>query len=482
MIKDSIRKLPYLAGFTLVAILFIVTAKNGFFWDTIQLGSEHAVFFLSTGFSQLLLPDSIDSGHIPAFGFYLALMWKIFGRSLIVSHIAMLPFIAGILWQLIRLLNKLVKPRYAGWAFLIVLADPSLLSQMTLMSPDVPLVFFFLLGLNAILENRRIMLSIALAFLFLTSMRGMMVASCLFFVDIWQNIYRGCKPESRISGIFNRLLIFMPALSIFTLYNGYHFYIKGWIGFHHASPWASLFERVPLSGMIYNAGIIGWRLVDFGRIGLWILFFYLLLRLKKDIFTQSNARFLFFTFFIVTLFLSINMIWARNLLCHRYLLPAYISFSLFCVTMLFSLETGNRLKIIWISFLLVTLISGNLWVYPEKIATGWDATLAHLPYYRVRKEAIKYLDKNNVDFMQVQSFFPNISSIDDFDLDGDRRQFHDFNNSTLYVLYSNVFNISDADYDIIKNEFTVEKQFKTGKVYIDICRRKTNLPDTKHLY
>jgi hypothetical protein len=479
MIKNSIRKFPYLAGFSLVAVLFIVTAKNGFFWDTIQLGSEHAGFFLSTGFSQLLLPDSIDSGHIPAFGFYLALMWKIFGRSLIVSHLAMLPFIAGILWQLINLLNKLVKSRYVGWAFLIVLADPSLLSQMTLMSPDVLLVFFFLMGMNAILENRKIILSASLALLFLTSMRGMMVASCLFVIDMRQNIYSGLQTGNRIPVILKRSIGFLPAILIFALYNSYHFFIKGWIGFHQASPWATLFERVPLSGMIYNAGIIGWRLIDFGRIGLWILFLFLLLRFKKDIIRQSNARFLFFTFFLITVFLSINMIWARNLLCHRYLLPAYLSFSLLCVTMLFSLETGRRLKIIWISFLLIMMISGSFWVYPGKIATGWDATLAHLPYYRMRKEAIEYIDKQNIDVNQVQSFFPNISSFDDVDLNDDRRQFRDFNNSTSYVLYSNVFNVSDTDYDIIKNDFSVEKHFKTGQVYIDICRRKAKPADTK---
>ena len=165
------------------------------------------------------------------------------------------------------------------------------------------------------------------------------------------------------------------------------------------------------------------------------------------------------------------MVWAKNLLGHRYLLPIYLSFSLLCANILFTQQTGKKLKIALISFWLVSITTGNLWVYPEKISQGWDSTLAHLPYFKIRKQALEYLDQRKIDFSEVQSFFPNLTVIDDYDLNNDKRQFVDFNNSYDYVLYSNVFNVSDEDYDLVRNQYSVIKHFKSGFLYIDICKK-----------
>jgi hypothetical protein len=133
---------------------------------------------------------------------------------------------------------------------------------------------------------------------------------------------------------------------------------------------------------------------------------------------------------------------------------------------------AKKLKITLISLWLVSITTGNLWIYPEKIAQGWDSTLGHLPYFKIRKQALEYIDKQGIDFSEVQSFFPNNSSIDDFDLNNDKRQFTDFNNGSEYVIYSNVFNISDEDYGLVKNQYSVIKHFKNGLLYMDICKKK----------
>ncbi|HBE43639.1 MAG TPA: hypothetical protein DDW27_21075, partial [Bacteroidales bacterium] len=259
---------------------------------------------------------------------------------------------------------------------------------------------------------------------------------------------------------------------LFISFSAYHLMQKGWIGFHDNSPWAELFERVGFKGLIFNIGILGWRLIDFGRIGIWIVFIILMIRQRGRVFKDADTRLLFLIFIILLLILSVNMLWARNLLAHRYLLPVYISFSLLCAHILFTYKINEKLKIMLISFWLMALMTGNLWVYPEKTAQGWDSTLAHLPYYKIRKQAIDYLDRQEIDFNEVQSFFPNNSKIDYVDLNGDNRQFADFDNSGKYVIYSNVFNISDEDYDLIRKSYPVIKQFKRGLLYIYICKRK----------
>ena len=52
-------------------------------------------------------------------------------------------------------------------------------------------------------------------------------------------------------------------------------------------------------------------------------------------------------------------------------------------------------KVIYV-FLLAGLLTGHLWVYPEKISMGWDATLAHYPYYQLRDEMLEYLNEKHI--------------------------------------------------------------------------------------
>jgi hypothetical protein len=300
----------------------------------------------------------------------------------------------------------------------------------------------------------------------------MMVSFCLLIIDIIKNITYTKTASYTLLLYIRRSLIYIPAFLIFLAFSTYHYLEKGWIGFHDNSPWAELFEIVGLKGLIYNIGILGWRIIDFGRIGIWLVFFVLVFKHRYVLLKKMETRFLFCVFIILLVFLSANMIWAKNLLGHRYLLPIYLSFSLLCAHLLFSYQLNRKLKNVLILIWLGSLTTGNLWVYPEKIAQGWDSTLGHLPYYKIRKLTIEYIDEQGIDFREVQSFFPNNSKIDDFDLNKDKRQFVDFDNSSEYVLYSNVFNVSDEEYYLVRNEYSIIKRFKRGLLYFDICKKK----------
>ncbi len=463
--------LPVYLGYLIVISLFTVTINNSFFYDTIFYGSKLPDFFYRTNFS-LNLPDSLDAGSLPTFGMYIALVWKVLGRDLISSHLAMLPFILGIIWQLDRLSRKFIPPETSGLALLLILIDPTLLSQMTLVSPDVLLIFFFLLGLNSILENKQILLSIAVLFLFLTHMRGMTISLCLLLIDLYVNISFSNSIKKVIADLLKRTKIYLPAFLIFLVFSYYHYTLKGWILFHDNSLWAELFERVGFKRMIFNIGIVGWRIVDFGRIVIWIVFFILVFRFRLEILRSKRTLLLVLLFSIMLILLSGNIIWAKNLLAHRYLLPVYLCFSLLCVNILFNNPIDPKLKKYLISAWVIILISGNFWVYPDKIDKGWDSTLAHLPYFSIRKQALDYLDKQGINYESVQSFFPNTAVIDDIDLNHDLRSFPDFNDSCDYVFYSNVFNVKDEDYHLIKNNYNTIKHFKKGMLYLDICKKK----------
>ena len=106
-----------------LTVLILFSLDHIFFWDTVQLASKHATFYYDNELKLALLPDEIDSGHIPTFGYLLAVLWTIFGKSLWISHLFILPFAIGIAWQLNKLVRHYFDKQHHIWVMLIVLAD-----------------------------------------------------------------------------------------------------------------------------------------------------------------------------------------------------------------------------------------------------------------------------------------------------------------------------------------------------------------------
>lgn len=459
--------------YLLLMALVVLNCHHCFFWDTVQLGAKHADFYFSNHFSKLLLPNEIDSGHIPAFGIYIALVWRLFGRTLEASHLAMLPFVIGIVWQLSSLCRKFIAPKYAGIAVLMILIDPSLLSQITLISPDVALVFFFLMGTNAVLSNHKFVLCLSIFLLFLTSMRGMMVSVCLLGLDLYCNMLWTPDWKQQLTKLFYRSLIYLPAFLLFLTFNAYHYLEKGWIGYHKDSPWAQCFESVgSVKEVLFNAGLYGWRLMDYGKVGIWIVLLTLLIAYRKRLVNPQTKILAFFTLLTIIV-LPLNLIWAKNLMGHRYLLPVCLTVSIFTATILFSHVINTKLKI-GLSVLWITvLVSGNFWIYPTRISQGWDATLAHLPYYQLRQKALLYLDQQQIRYTDVETFFPNTAARDLIDLNNDPRRLDTFNGNKRYVFFSNVYNVEDATLDMLfdSSRYAPIQHFESNGVFITIYER-----------
>lgn len=460
---------------SLAFLLVYLNRQNGFFWDTIQLASEHGSFYHNNNFSKLLLPVELDSGHIPAFGMYVALIWKIFGKSLAVSHFAILPFAFGIVWQLYFLCKRFIPEKYVGIALFLIFIDASLMSQITLVSPDIPLMFFFLWALNSIFNDRKVFITISIFCLFLTSMRGMMLSVCLVLLDIYVNY--GFKKSITINYVkllIRRAVLYLPALLLFVAFSLYHYHERGWIGYHKDSLWADCFERVDLKGFIRNIFFLGWRLIDFGRIGIWIVFILLFAKYKTTIFKDKKIIVLYYLFLVILFFLPLNMLWAKNLMGNRYLMPVYISFSLLTASVLFSDYVEKRFRNGLILTWLIVALTGNLWIYPPKISKGSDATLAHLPYYKLRVTAIDFIESNKINFKDVDTFFPNYYSLEEIDFKNDKRSFDNYTirNNSKYIFYSNIFNVDDNVYDYMMQNYAPLKRFDSNGIYIILLKLK----------
>jgi hypothetical protein len=454
---------------------------NSFFWDTVQLAAQHAHFFYETNFTTLLLPDSMDSGHPPTFGIYLALIWIIFGKSLIVSHLSMLPFLCGIIWEAYKLGEKYLGEWQAVYFPLVLICNPIMASQAALVSPDVVLVYFFLLALNGICGQdrayilNRFAIVIGILGLCVISMRGMMVAVLLFIFDILldrSKVQETLKTSRTYAFIKPYILGGLFGFSFLL----YHYIQKGWVGYHVNSEWAEAFQRVDSQGFIKNIVVYIWRLLDFGHVWLWLIIAYAFIKIRRLNFykkEQSNiatnfnkapnfvkisvesvkilrggifskTKELILLLILSTIILSPTLLIYKGLLAHRYMLPIYLAINFLCLKLISDLKSGKVQNALY-ALTFVGLITGNFWVYPQPISTGWDSTLAHLPYYRLRSEMLTYIDTEKINRLDIGTAFPNIRPPQLVDLQ-DNVPFSkiDFEKNK-YILYSNVMNDFSKD-------------------------------------
>ena len=456
------------------ACLTWVAQHHPFFWDTVQLGSKHAHHFLESQFSlPWLLPPAIDSGHPPTFGLFLALCWKWFGQTLPTSHWAIFPFLLIINFLLLKIGHQLSSSGTA-WIFpLLIWADPVLASQAILVSPDIPLVAFFLLAVWGIWNRNPWMIGIAVMGLGWTSMRGMMVGIALY---LW-SIAREPRWSWRV--LINNLWPFLPGGLTVLGWLIYHYSQMGWIGFHGGSPWSPSFQSVNAFGFGRNLAVMLWRMLDFGRVFIWlalagIILYMNKLHLKSWLNRHPQIAQIGWLCVLLALVLAIPALCFRSLSAHRYLLPVFISLSMLLWAMLSAAPLKQGVRSLILVALIVGLACGNFWRYPEHISTGWDSTLSHWPYYEVRGGAIKYLENRQIPLQRVGTAFPEIGPLKYRDLSGRNEGFKAKNlASDAYILWSNVMNdFTDAERSELQSNWQALMTWKKGAVKVVLYAKR----------
>ncbi|WP_367388864.1 hypothetical protein [Lewinella sp. LCG006] len=450
-----------------------LVAAEPFFWDTIQLGARHADWFYHQPLGTLLLPTEMDSGHIPAFGAFLSVCWRWFGPSLLVSHLAMVPFIWLVLWQSYRLVEALDLGfgKIGLWLpFSLLVLDATLVAQLSLISPDIVLAGAFLLGINSFLRKEPWWLSLAVILLGLTSLRGMMVALGLF---LWQlTMVFIDKQEGRgIRKIFGLLLPYLPGGLLALAYLLYHYLVTGWVGTHSDSPWAESFASQGGLSLIKQAAIVVWRMLDFGRI--FLVLALLLSWWRSGWVWNRRIQKATLLLLIMGLVLALPALISPGLAQHRYLLPVYLSVA--CLFLLVLKEIKNRT---WTTIMVVVVllgqVSGHLWVYPEQVAQGWDASLAHKPYFAAKVAGMAFLQNEQIPLSRVGTAFPEVGEQHLRQLNGDKAGLVAYDLAQQdYIWYSNIMNdFSEEELLTLQKDWEPIFTFRKRGIYLKIYHRK----------
>jgi hypothetical protein len=389
----------------------------------------------------------------------------------------MLPFALGLVWQLNRFLRYFFSQNNLSAALLLVIIDTTLLTQVIILTGELITVFFFFLAVNTVLYNKRLLLIFALIGLSLSSSRGMISCFIIGMFDIYLIIERE-ERKKIISKIFRLISYYLPAIVISVSFLLYHFLLRGWIGYDPLnSNWAGCYERVGIAGFIRNIFLVGWRLIDFGRLFLWIVAgYFLILILQKKLKIDRNIRLLLFLFVFSLIVSMPAMLIYKVLSSHRYIIPVFIVFATLVAYFILEKLPNKKLSKILYVILIIGLLSGNFWVYPDTIAKGWDATLAHVPYYKLRKEMIRYIDEQKIPFDKVGSDVPNLSKLKFVDLSTDERAFvvKDLR-VNHYIFYSNVYNnFTDEEIKELKEKWIQVMEFKMLQVRVTLYKSPYN--------
>ncbi|MBK7789424.1 MAG: hypothetical protein IPJ54_12780 [Saprospiraceae bacterium] len=451
-------------------VLVLLSLDHIFFWDTVQLASKQAHHFYEGSMFDFLLPDDIDSGHLLFMGWMLAWVWKIFGKTLWISHLTMIPWLLLLIYQVHLFSQKVISISWSSILASLLLLDPTLMAQGALISPDIILMGGFFLVLNGIWSNQKSSIFTGSILCVLASNRGAMVVAALV---LWQIYLKWADRKNNIRSIIPDLLPFLPAIILFFAFQFYHFWSKGWIGYHDLSPWAASFTAVTGLQLFKNLAIIGWRLADFGR---WMVGVILLVGLVKwwaTLRKDETLQRLFFLLVFLSLFLLPSMVLHTGLSGHRYLLPIIMGLLMIAVRSVF-LTQYVRFQFITISLLGLSLLTGHCWIYPKGIAQGWDASLAHWPYDELRSQMNQYMHQNKINIGDVGCSFPNLAEQKYLDLSPSTVKHANkdlLHNS--YFLYSNLYNdVSTEDFQMLENDFNVIHSLDDKGIYLILYQRK----------
>lgn len=452
--------------FVFVAVcIFFISNGNGMFWDNVLFASKMGNHLYDNSILNWSIPIEFDPGHPPFLGFLLAMFWKIFGHKLWVSHLLMLPFTIGVFYQLFKFITYFIKDKKSQiLAFTITIVDPTLSTQFVIVNPEVLIVFFFFLAINGILFKKNNLKFIGFFFLSIVSFRSMMILAGIFLFESFNKLFiekKGYKSIINFKYLSFYILSSLPGL----IFIAWRLITKGWLQTHPNSPWASLWQIASPKIFLKNIIILIHRYSDFGRVFIFIFLIASFILFGKKIISQTKNKQLLLLAFLPVIFIIVISLLATNTFGHRYFI---VSFNILTI-LTFSILTdyfSNR-KLLY-SLLLIGLITGNFWIYPKRISQGWDASLAHIPYHNLRKDAINYLDNKNINISKVASFFPNKTTIDDIDFSKNRKAFTTFTGNNKYVLYSTVYNLSDEQYNLLEKNYSVLKQFNKFNINITI--------------
>lgn len=237
MILDK-KKIDLIFIFLLVAVLlafWLPTINIPYWWDSAGYVVHTARQFLETNFNPLVPRDEYTTfAHPPFFIATLAGLWKIFGESLLVSHLLNLIFAFLVLFYTYLLGKELIKDKILGNLIgfssgILLLFTPVFLAQLGIIYVEIPAVAFAVMTVYYTLKKNLLGYLIAATLMVLTKEITVFIVFIVLAVIFSKEIFRWVKrKELNLANFFKKIFLWSIPLFILFLWFFYHKVVSGW--------------------------------------------------------------------------------------------------------------------------------------------------------------------------------------------------------------------------------------------------------------
>jgi len=271
----------------------------------------------------------------------------------------------------------------------------------------------------------------------------------------------------------------LPAI-LFFAWMSFHYRTTGFLLVTDQSPWGSHHRFASLKYIGINGILTAWRFIDFGRIVLYAILFFLLIMswFKSKRFNPTNRILAWWSFGSLFILLFILIV-RTNPILHRYFMIYFLLHGL-CLGVFLFKDHFSILKKCILTIVTLALLSGHFWIYPNKdlLTQGWDASLAHIPYFSLRQQMIDYIENEDIDYNQITTAFPNVNGTYYSNLSKQSWNFVPKHKLSLqqstYIMESNVMNdFLEEELQLLRSDqFQLIKSYEKMGVYMNLYKRK----------
>jgi hypothetical protein len=440
---------------TFQLVLFLVIKNDPFHGDAVTSTARATLHIYNNDLKTIWYPPSFDPGHPTLFPYLLAILWTIFGKSLLISHLFILIISFFILLVTRKIALHYCHETKANIATLLAGSYAIFVAQEALLL-NTPLFYLFvLLAFYNLLKQHKTGFVISTVLMELTHLQANFFLLAFGIIYCYQTF----KNKETIAQFFkNGIILFLPALVTLSVWIYAHHLQFGWA---FLSPnYAEHNDVKGLKQFIQSVFLIIWRLVDNGMITVYILIIYL-------IFKQKLNKELFIFSAIILVINSLCMaIFLYNTIGHRYFMISQFMF----IILLIEASSKKQFKSV-VSLAILSLIFGNFMYYPGKVIA--DTNLQYRNFFSLEKQVKHHFDSipfysyapisasSNIRYL-AESKGLKISSLNDLNFD-----------TIPAILQSNVnaeFSKPQRDY-LYKNWYG--NSYENGAVYVNVFLNPT---------
>jgi len=328
------------------------------------------------------------SGHPPLFFIALASSWKIFGRSLLTSHVFTLIFGAQGLTFLFKLTKKIFGCKEAATASLLLLSNQLFFAQVGITYISIPLTCLAILTVYTYLNNRNWLFVASATAMLLVKETSIIILLAIIMYDFINSML---DKKKLFLALKRTLFLSLPVIPL-VLWYLYHWRMSGWLVntklIVNKTRFLGLFLDNSIRYLFFDSSFENVNKVN------WIIFLAISMFIFIQIAKRKSLR--SEMLFLTIIFLNIGFFSYTDDL-PRYFLVMYPFFFVLGARAFVFLSEKSQHKKILLPLMVTAVIFLSVMNYSGHRSTdGWrlESNMEYLDFVKVSQLACQFLEDN----------------------------------------------------------------------------------------